>query len=137
MKTQEKTAAKTAADWIAEIERAAAGSDAETRTIHRIEIGQHVRQGDLYVIRIKDCPTKGEISDRQLAPGSTQGSRHVAEGDVTIYRVESRDVAIGPIVFASAQWRLAHPEHAHMVLPAGTYQIRYQVDEHAQQVVRD
>lgn len=134
MKTQEKTAA----DWIAEIERAAAGSDAETRTIHRIKIGQHVRQGDLYVIRIDTPPKKCSVtSERQLAPGSTQGSRHVAEGDVTIYRVESRDVAIGPIVHAPVPWRLAHPEHAHMVLPAGTYQILYQLDERTRQAVRD
>ena len=38
---------------------------------------------------------------------------------------------------ALAEWRLAHPEHAHCLLPAGDYQIRLQVDERTKRAVAD
>lgn len=133
------TETKDAAAWIGEVERAAAGADAETRFVRSMETGEHVRQGDVYVVRIDTRPRgMTETQDRQLAPGTTQGSRHVAEGDLTVYRrTDTREVAIGPVVIARKEWRLAHPEHAHMVLPAGDYQIRFQVDERTKRAVQD
>lgn len=131
--------ARDAAAWIGDIERAAAGADAETRFVRAIGVGEYVRQGDIYVVRIDTLPRgMTETQDRQLAPGATQGSRHVAEGDLTVHRrTDTREVGIGPVVRARQEWRLAHPEHAHMVLPSGDYQIRYQVDERTKRAVQD
>lgn len=130
---------KDAAGWIAEVERAAAGADAETRIVKAMGVGEHVRQGDVYVVRIDTLPQGMEKTPtRQLAPGSTQGSRHVAEGDLQVYRrTDTREAGIGPVVRALAEWRLAHPEHAHCLLPAGDYQIRLQVDERTKRAVAD
>lgn len=137
--TDVKSAERTAAQWIADIERAAAGADAETRYVTAIAVGDHIRQGDVYIVRIADA-AHGEITqDRQIAPGTTLGSRHVVEGAATIYarRTTERDPAVGPMIVATETWRLTHPEHAHYVMPAGTYQVRYQVDERTRRAVQD
>lgn len=130
---------KDAAAMFAEIERAAAGADAETRFVREMAVGEHVRQGDVYVVRIDTLPRgMTETKVRQLAPGETQGSRHIAEGDLLVYRrTDTREVAIGPVVVARKEWRLAHPEHAHMVLPAGNFQVRFQVDARTLRAVVD
>lgn len=134
-----KTEKRTASDVFAEIERAAAGADADTRFVREMQVGEYVRQGDVYVVRIDTIPHgTRETKDRQLAPGATQGSRHIAEGELSVFRrTDTTEVAIGPVVVARKEWRLAHPEHAHMVLPAGNYQVRFQLDARTLRAVQD
>ena len=46
-------------------------------------LGDVVRQGDLYLVAIEALPKGTATRERQLVPGTTQGSRHVVEGNVT------------------------------------------------------
>ena len=150
---------QTALEAFKSIEKKAESSTPSVRRIERDEIGQGVRQGDVYLIRLgaatKDAPevlalvsairksakpgettlkslpeTIGEPTRvRQVAVGDTVGSRHVAEGSLTIYAAPAGAHAlVGPIVVAFERWRLTHPEHGHFDLGAGCYQVLYQRD---------
>ena len=131
-----------------QIEDHSKNADHATRVVNSIAIGEHVRQGDCYLIRI-DQPSADwrPTTNLQLAPGVSNGSRHVAEGDVQILTSpESNPVArmpdgrsrlLGPQIVARDRFTVTHPEHAHVSLPAGTYQTTYQLDYDRQQAVRD
>lgn len=134
------------------VERVAkAAADTETRTTRRIEVGSVVHQGDVYLHRVDDGHKRGDkLGTRQVAVGTTVGSRHVVEGDgVSVFagvalpawvtaRAEFGAAAyLGPVVVAEESFVLTHPEHAHHALPAGTYQVTYQVDETTRRRVAD
>ena len=86
-------------------------------------------QGDVVVARLDRRPKKaGVYAGRQLAPGSTQGSRHIAEGDVELYtpdeaealaiihrlfpKTRGHGMFLGPVVVSQGSgWTQTHPEH--------------------------
>lgn len=98
-----------------------------------------IRQGDVYLIAIKSL-TKDwpETTNRQLAPGLSLGSRHVVEGDVELWATPSVNLVLaqrnegsilaGPQIRAKERFKIVHPRHAHFSLPAGLYQVAYQMD---------
>lgn len=107
-------------------------------TIEAMEAGDVVRQGDLYLVALDEAPDRqADYDGRQLAPGDTQGSRHLVEGDCAVYTaVEAHATAIlnrlvpatkgqqlflGPVVQAApgAAPVFTHPEHGDRTLPAG------------------
>lgn len=109
----------------------------QPRLLESFEVGDVAHQGDLTIIRIASLPaTAKPRADRQLAEGSTQGSRHILErGDVfdaspgevarlirqaTKCEVDARYV--GPVFRsppAPTPNDLTHPEHGHQGFPAG------------------
>ena len=121
---------------------------AEVREIKNFPIGKHVRQGDVYILRVADNAPRGkETFERQLAQGNTQGSRHMAVGTLKCFQPstdrpaamlsDARAYLPGPLVVATKEWSVTHPEHAHYKLPAGTYQIMHQLDPRTMQRVAD
>lgn len=120
-----------AKDTFEKIEKAAATHTAETRMVRTIAVGQAIRQGDVYLTRIdrkRPLAKTSVTSNRQLAPGSTPGSRHMVVGKVTIYAPKGDDALEGPTIDATERFVLEHPEHAHVSLPRGTYQVTFQRD---------
>lgn len=114
----------------------------DTRVVDNILVGQHVRQGDIYVERVASLSGSGTVTeDRKLAPGTTQGARHLVVGDVVIYANAGTKIVdkklYGPEIDAKSAVRIAHPEHADIELPAGIYQCYYQQDPATQQRVKD
>jgi len=110
----------------------------ENQCVGTVSPGDVIRQGDLYLVALGDL--KGiettPIADRQLAPGETQGSRHVIAGPADMLKASSpnavasrinklvRDARVepalvGPLVLAGAGCELTHPEHGNFQLPAG------------------
>jgi hypothetical protein len=87
----------------------------------------------------KRCAESGvkPRGSRQLALGSTQGSRHIASEGPTIYDFASSDECVGPVVDATERWNLTHPEHAHESVPSGCVGTIYQLDVQTQQRVQD
>jgi len=129
----------TAAEAQIKIEQAAAEAKSGLREIARIEVGQAIRQGDVYLRRLAAFPAAhgNETPNRQLAPGTTQGSRHCVEGEATIYApLEMADRLTGPVIEARGRIVITHPEHAHFALPAGFYQVTYQRDFAQEEVDR-
>lgn len=121
------------------------------------EPGDVCHQGDIIIVCIARLPTSAKPrANRQLADGTTQGSRHVLErGDV--YDADTNDVVdlirqatsitvearyIGPVFVSPAAPTaddLTHPEHGNQGWPAGTvcavvYQRNLDAEEREQRV---
>jgi hypothetical protein len=136
---------KDAATAHAEIERLAkVNAKPEVRVIEKIDVGCVVRQGDIYIHTVEETHAHGDkLMDRQLALGNTQGSRHIAEAPAAIYAGTTvpqwcdRRTFLGPLVKSKKRFVVTHPEHAHVSLPAGEYQITHQMDARTMDRVRD
>lgn len=126
--------------------------DSRVRITRRIEIGSAVQQGDVYLHRVADDHPRGKQIGAgcvQVALGTGNGARHMAEGSVKVFAgvqlppgvtapmgVDPAEVT-GPIVVADEMWLLTHPEHPHHRLPAGVYAVTYQWDPHTMRRVAD
>ena len=65
-----------------------APADADVRTVRRMEIGQAIQQGDVYLHRVPDNHPRGKqvgMDSVQIALGSGNGARHMAEGAVRVF----------------------------------------------------
>ena len=134
-----------------EIAAYAASPLGDTRTVEEIAVGQFARQGDVYLLRVESVPAGAKpCADRQLAPGTTQGSRHTVTDEVDVYRPQGfgtverlgtrENVAarsVGHVLESKERFTVSHPEHADISLPAGTYQVYHQVDCRTLERVRD
>ena len=108
----------------------------EDRIVPEMKIGQYVRQGDIYITKVAaNHPRGAATQDRQLAQGESRGSRHIAEAPAKIFAgskapstAMNDKVFLGPCVESASDFRISHPEHAHVILTAGTYQITHQMD---------
>lgn len=93
--------------------------------------GDYHRQGDVYITRIHEIP-KGAIPidnpSAQLAPGDTQGSRHVIDdlSCVEMFAKKDQTALDGPILNVKQPITINHPEHGAVSFPAGFYAITYQ-----------
>lgn len=133
----------------AEIARlATANAKPEIRRIEKISVGKVVRQGDIYIHCVEASHASGRLTrNRQLAIGNTQGSRHVVdidEGDsVLVYEGTALPAwcgprtFLGPLLESDERFVITHPEHAHVSLPKGRYQVTHQVDIRTMDRVRD
>lgn len=108
-------------------------------------VGASGRQGDIYIHRVSADHAHGQqTKNYQLAFGNTQGSRHVAMGEGVKVYTGTRAPAycdsktfLGPFIEATQEFTIYHPEHAHIKLPAGFYQITHQMDLASQLRVKD
>lgn len=143
---------QTAQEVLARIEAAGTAAQQDVRVCRSVQVGKcPAHQGDVYLHRVAaDHPRGAKLGTRQVAVGTTVGSRHVVEGDgVEVYAGVKLPGAVkpwpdvpesaylGPVVVAPEGLTLTHPEHAHHRLPSGCYQVTYQVDPVAQRRVQD
>jgi len=126
------SATKTLSQCMTEMREALESFDAsKPERIGSPSLGDVVRQGDLYLIAIESLPNGKKTNQRQLVPGTTQGSRHVVEGDATIVNeVQFKDIPaalVGPAFKCNSETTISHPEHGDKILPADTvWQCVYQ-----------
>lgn len=116
-----------------------------------LKIGEVARQGDIYLERVKSIEVIGKpIESRQLAPGTTKGSRHiVAESDgVTIWKSDptlngKAAFQVGPAIEcrAGSDLIVTHPEHAWIKISADNvmqfFQVFFQADYARKERARD
>jgi hypothetical protein len=93
--------------------------------------GDAVRQGDVYITLLERVPSgyaRHKKWDRQLAPGNTQGSRHVIDSakGVICYIHPAAGEFDGPVLSLAQEREITHPEHGNWILPPGIYGISYQ-----------
>ncbi len=93
--------------------------------------GDAVRQGDVYITLLAEVPAgyrRQTKWDKQLAPGATQGSRHVIDSKrgVVCYTNPRPTEFDGPVLHLKQEREITHPEHGNWVLPPGVYGISYQ-----------
>jgi len=120
--------------------------------------GDVAHQGDLMLIGISALPRSARLrTNRQLAEGSSQGSRHVWERG-EIYDADPDEVArliqkatkcllehgyVGPVIVSPAdptENDLTHPEHGNQGFPAGcilavAYQRNLDAEQREQRVL--
>jgi hypothetical protein len=89
------------------------------------------RQGDIYIEKLDAVPksfAKVKKPLLQLAPGTTQGSRHLLDSlsGVTVYEKSNATVLEGPALDCTQERTITHPEHGWVMLPPGVYGISYQ-----------
>ena len=100
---------------------------------HRIETcspGDSWAQGDILLTNIAKLPenVKEVPVEIQLAPGSTQGSRHCLDSaqDIQMFKLNDATPLNGPVLLAGREFTVQHPEHGNITLPAGCYFVTYQ-----------
>lgn len=142
---------KTVNEVYSEIETAAVKNAAATTQsglrIEAIKVGQAVRQGDIYIHCVPSNHAHGALrrgrEARQLAVGQSHGARHLAlfpaivYGGTTLPSTCNERTFLGPCVISMDRFVVAHPEHAHISLPAGAYQVTHQMDAMTLDRVRD
>lgn len=115
----------------------------ETRKILKMPAGKVARQGDIYVHRVDDNHEHGtKMNTNQLVRGVTMGSRHIASKGVRCFEGTKAPewaprAILGPCIESPKRFRIEHPEHAWLDLPAGRYQVTLQMDARTLQAVRD
>ena len=136
--------------WVEIEARARATAAPEVRRVARHAVGAVARQGDVYLHAVAaDHPGGARTQERQLVPGATQGSRHVAVGAVEVRLGTTLPpwvqappgvlaaALLGPLLRVRRRAVVTHPEHAHVSLPVGTWQVTYQLDARTRQRVQD
>lgn len=114
---------------IAAISASAKTHTADERMVRTIVAPQWIRQGDINVQRVADDAPRGKpTTERQLAPGTSKGSRHTVSGEVRVFEPAVADPLTGPIIESDERFVVEHPEHANVSLPSGTYAVTYQRD---------
>lgn len=118
----------------------------ETRIVKEWPIGKAVRQGDVYLHRVDMKHPIGEgLNIRQIADGTSIGSRHILLGDVKVYQ------GIKLPSYVNDRWPLGytfdvgqegatvtHPEHAHIdICVKGRYVVTHQMDMQTMRKVSD
>lgn len=89
-------------------------------------------QGDVYITRLDALPsgvTEMKDMQRQLAPGETQGSRHLLRhlDGVKMYKRNSAQECDGPVLQLTQVNDIEHPEHGNLCnIAPGFYAITYQ-----------
>lgn len=123
----------------------------EPRDLRGMMIGDVGHQGDVYVCRVarhediyRYCrllrdprPRGAATAERQVAPGNTLGSRHVARGEgLRLWAPPPGASPLeGPTIEADGEWWLDHPEHAPHRYGPGVFVVTYQ-REYAEEVRR-
>ncbi len=124
--------------------------DTEVRVCRRLDLGDVLHQGDVYLHRVADDHPRGaELGTRKVAVGEGEGSNHIVEGHVCVYRGAKFPPAVDaswarenpdclrPVVVADEECVVTHPKHSHHRIPSGVYQVTYQRDEATRQRVVD
>lgn len=145
--------AVSVARQIAAVKKSAEKMDsAKTERIETASAGDVVRQGDIYLVCLEMAPPGTPAKSQQLAPGETQGSRHIATGDCRIVNANRVTVAntinrlvkgaaipeqlVGPVIECRGDTTITHPEHGHRILPAGSVWASVYQRAHAEEIRR-
>lgn len=151
-----QTQTQTTDEILATIQAAADAADHAIRVMpDNAAIGAVARQGDVLYVRVPDDFPRGAAyapAERQVVTGETLGSRHTVEAPAKCYTGTTvprylgkdgrlHDLApqafLGACVVAPTRVLAPHPEHAHLSLPQGTWQVVQQRDERTAQRMAD
>jgi len=116
----------------------------DVRFVKNHIVGRILRQGDVYLHMVADTHKRGEkIESKQLAQGTSQGARHIAEGNCCCYEGVALPhyiidgVFLGPLLVVKSRSIVTHPTHAEFSLPPGYYQVTHQTDAITRRRVAD
>lgn len=148
MNTKNGVEMKNAVETLETIKKSAKTMQ-QVRVVEGMKIGEVARQGDIYVERVAAIEGKGTaVKSRQLAPGTTKGSRHIVEDSPNVTLWESRpslngraSFQIGPAIEAKGDFSVTHPEHAFIKFIIGKatqfFQVWFQADFNRKERAKD
>jgi len=85
-------------------------------------------RGDI-IKELKTTKRGKKTQNRQMARGTTKGSRHILVGTATIYEgPESESSLLGPVFKTKGRTVLEHPQHGNISLPSCTARVVFQRD---------
>lgn len=137
------------AEVVEKIEKSAEVPNREVRDVRgKMVRGAVVRQGDVYFLacdgRLFNKRQPRADQDRNLAKAAegTSGHAHTLVGDAVLFDAIALDkltqgtngdplgqgVLLGPAFRAQEDVRVTHEEHSEVILPAGYYQVLFQLD---------
>lgn len=84
-------------------------------------------KGNGYIESPMNC-TLSKNPSNQIAIGDTQGSRHCIDNlnNVEVFQKTNPGMLDGPVLLVKSPITITHPEHGHVELPIGCYEITYQ-----------
>lgn len=108
-----------------------------------LEVGESYPQGDVHFTRIARAPKKLKPwVGNQMAPGTSQGARHMAVGECELATVDETEAAellaevipatkehrqfFGPYVKGTGEWGAEHPDHGDRTFNEGHFLTTYQ-----------
>lgn len=112
----------------------------EVRVVAGMKVGEVVRQGDIYIERVPSIRGQGKaVESRQLAPGTSKGSRHILAESAAVKLFEAQPelesragFQVGPAIEALGDVTVTHPEHAWIKIVGDKmkrcYQVWFQAD---------
>lgn len=103
----------------------------EPQRVETCSPGDAWAQGDILLVFLEVLPYGCKVSPKpelQLAPGTTQGSRHCLDSleGIKVYWIENPTPLDGPVIESEREFTLQHPEHGDVTLPAGIWGVVYQ-----------
>jgi len=107
--------------------------------------GEGYPQGDIVLKMIEALPSSAvqvpwEHGDRQIAPGTSRGSRHCIpsrfQGYVRFFSINDGNPLSDLVITAEVPFDLVHPEHAdHVGYPPGIYRVKHQQNAQRERVL--
>ena len=108
-------------------------ADDSPRVVGELCQGDHTAQGDVMFWKLDELPegcTRIANPDRQLAPGTTQGSRHCIRAEdmqkIEFYSLKDSNALQGPVMKCNSPVTVEHPEHGDQTLNKGISIVTYQ-----------
>lgn len=102
----------------------------ETHTLGAASPADAWAQGDVGIVCLDSVPPgcKPIKAERQLAPGTTQGSRHCLTSldGIEMFSLPNPTALDGPVFKTEHGCEIDHPEHGNVILPPGVYGVIYQ-----------
>lgn len=87
-------------------------------------------QGDILIVALDKVPENAVAMKQvatQLAPGSTQGSRHCLDSLNGLQVLEQKATPLdGPVIVSNREFTVTHPEHGDVTFQPGIYAVVYQ-----------
>jgi hypothetical protein len=103
----------------------------EPHAVETASAGDMWAQGDIGLVCLASVPKGATLvanPSAKLAPGTTQGSRHILSDmtSVRLHRLKDATPLDGPVIDAPRGCTVTHPEHGDVSLPPGVYGVIYQ-----------
>lgn len=119
-------------------------NDQPQRLSEAMSPGDTFAQGDIALIKIGDTLSPAQLEKlrkiefrAKLVPGDTQGAQHclASSRGITLFECKNGNPLRGPVILATEEFTVTHPEHGHLIVPPGAYASVFQRD-HAEELRR-
>jgi hypothetical protein len=105
-----------------------------------MKIGDHVRQGDVLLLKVEDIPRGAKRADKYdprgvvLMEGELTGHHHRFDRDIGVTLLERGNGERFAVIDPGAPKALRHEEHTAIMFAGGKFQQGFQVEDYGEEV---